>query len=304
MLLGQSPLRKPPSHCEVAPDVAAEALVEAVGLDVLVDSCLARRVLACRKLATGSVPMRIAHVDEERHDQQRRHGPDEPPDDEPEHGLLLPGRRWRRTRGRPNRRPHGPSPYVRRVPTSASTLDGRLAGHEVRWARSSLVGGVPDAGSSGLTSVEGPRRVGALGDRVEARRPLLGADDDLAVTVDVLPLAEVLERSVVDDLGVDRTTDLVRAPRRPSSGTAPAAAARGRSPSASAPCVTSSLRAVLVDRRRRPRASACGRLLVAPAALVLRPGGRSPRSGCCRRSRPASGTAGSGGAVLMYIARS
>ena len=57
------------------------------------------------------------------------------------------------------------------------------------------------ASTANATSPHLPRRVGALRDRVEALGPLLGADDDLAIAVDVFPLVEVDERRVVVQLG-------------------------------------------------------------------------------------------------------
>src|SRR3954452_17314458 len=95
----------------------------------------------------------------------------------------------------------------------SADLHGWLTSDEAGRLVCTLRGGIPHIGKHLETgSPLVPRRVRALSDRVEALWPLLGTDDDLGVTIGVVPSADVLERLVVGGVLVDRARDLVGAP--------------------------------------------------------------------------------------------
>ena len=86
------PGQEPAEPREVAADVAAEALVQPVRLDVLLDVLLGRPRVRAQEAGDRIGADADGDVDEERDDEQRRHGPDEPADDEPEHVPSFPVR--------------------------------------------------------------------------------------------------------------------------------------------------------------------------------------------------------------------
>src|SRR3954466_14519622 len=95
----------------------------------------------------------------------------------------------------------------------SADLHGWLTSDEAGRLVCTLRRGIPHIGKDLETGGPlVPRRVGALRDGVEALGPLLGTDDDLAVTIGVGPLADVLECLVVGGVLVNWATDLVRAP--------------------------------------------------------------------------------------------
>ncbi len=138
----------------------------------------------------GADPDRDEH--EEGDDQQRRDRPHQSPNDESAASLHSRCDECERGAGRSAGPTHralrwidGRSRQVSSTSTTGSpvTSVGRLV--------VAFTGGVPHAGQQLERSrPDVPRRVGALGERVEALGPLLGTDDDLAVAAR-LPLAQM-----------------------------------------------------------------------------------------------------------------